>query len=252
MPAPDLYTYLDYRAYLSDWFDARKAANPRFSHRAFARKAAQRSPSLLLHVIDRKRNLTPTTLEGFARAVGLKGDDLAYFAALVQLDQGDTPDERNRAWEFVRATRRFREARQLEGDGFAYLSHWRHPAIRELASCAGFRPDAEWIAQTLRPAVSVEEAGESLDLLFRLGLLVREPDGTVRPCDVSVVTPHEVAGLAALNYHRGMLERAREALATTPAAERHFCAVTVAIPDAMLPALRPTRPSTRKETTVRS
>ncbi len=238
MLAPDLYTYLDYRAYLSDWFDARKAANPRFSHRAFARKAAQRSPSLLLHVIDRKRNLTPTTLDGFARAIGLKGDDLAYFSALVQLDQGDTPDERNRAWETVRATRRFREARHLEGDGFAYLSHWRHSAIRELAGCAGFRADAEWIAQTLRPTVSVEEARESLELLVRLGLLVSDADGTLRPRDASVVTPHEVASLAALNYHRGMLERARDALSTTPSTERHFCAVTVAIPETMLPTLK--------------
>ena len=238
MPAPDLYAYLDFRAFLADWFEARKAANPRFSHRAFARKAGQRSPSLLLHVIDGKRNLTPTTLEGFARAIGLKGDDLAYFSALVQLDQADTPDARNRAWEHVRATRRFREARPIEGDGFEYLSHWRHPAIRELATCEGFRPDPAWIAQTLRPAIRVDEAQASLELLFRLGLIVREADGAVRARDVSVVTPHEVASLAALNYHRGMLERAREAVATTPSAERHFCAVTVAIPESMIPTLK--------------
>ena len=39
MSLPDLYAYLDYRKYLEDWFDARKAANPRFSHRMFARRA---------------------------------------------------------------------------------------------------------------------------------------------------------------------------------------------------------------------
>lgn len=238
MPLPDLYSYLDYRSFLSDWFQARKEANPRFSHRAFARRAGQRSPSLLLHVIDRKRNLTPGTMEGFARAVGLQGDDLGYFAALVQLDQAETEKERNRAWEHVRATRRFREARRLEGDSFDYLSHWRHPAIRELSTVAEFRPEPAWIASRLRPEITEEEARDSLELLHRLGLLVTDEPGRCSPRDVSIVTPHEVAGLAVYNYHASMTDRAREALAATRSDERHYCAVTMAVPESMLPTLK--------------
>lgn len=235
---PDIYAYLDYRRYLRDWFTARKAANPRYSHRAFARKAGQSSPSLLLAVTDGKRNLTPSTTEAFVLALGLKGEDALFFGALVQLDQAETNDARNRAWERVRATRRFREARQLEGDAVEYLSAWYYPAIRELATCGDFRPDPDWIAARIRPRVTPQQARKALDLLLALGLVTVDAAGKMTPADASVVTPHEVAGLAAFNYHVGMIERAAEALATVSSVERHYCALTVSIPQSLVPRLK--------------
>lgn len=236
MDVPDIYRYLDFRRYLDDWFRARKQSNPRFSHRAFARKAGQSSPSLLLHVIEGKRNLTPATTDAFVKAVGLKVEEADFFAALVSLAQAESPEERNRAWEQVSATRRFREARKVEGQGVEYLSCWYYPAIRELATCAGFRPDPEWIARTLRPPISTAQAQKALDVLISLGFLKLQ-DGVLMPADASLVTPHEVAGMAVYNYHSGMIERAKDAL-TAPAPERHYCAVTVAIPAALVPKLK--------------
>ena len=110
---PELYSYLSYREYLADWFNARKAADARYSHRLFARRAGVSSPSLLKEVIAGRRNLTPATLEGFALALNLEGDDVGFFAALVQLDQAATDDERNTAWEQVASSRRLRHTRQV-------------------------------------------------------------------------------------------------------------------------------------------
>lgn len=235
---PDLFQHLDFRRYLGDWFAARKAANPRFSHRAFARKAGQASPSLLLAVIAGKRNLTPPTTLAFARAMGLDADEVDFFTALVELGQAESPEERAAAWEKVRAARRFREARRLDGDAVEYLSCWYYPAVRELATCAGFRADADWIAASLRPRITPAQAKKALDLLLSLGLLARRADGGVDVTATSVATPHEVAALAAYEYHRGMLERAAEALATATPSERHYCGVTVAIPASLVPLLK--------------
>lgn len=235
---PDIFTYLDYRQYLRDWFTARKAGNPRFSHRAFARRAGQSSPSLLLHVMDRKRNLTAATIESFCKAMDLKGEDADFFATLVALDQAESHEDRNRAWEKVSATRRFRDARRIEGDGFEYLSRWYYAAIRELAACEDFRPDPEWIAWALRPKITEEQARAAIDLLLRLGLLRAEPDGSLVPAEGSVVTPHEVAGLAASNFHAAMIERARESIGQYKAAERHYCSVTVSVPLSLVPKLK--------------
>ncbi len=238
MTLPDIYAYLDYRQFLADWFQARKAANPRFSHRAFARRAGQRSPSLLLHVVDRKRNLTATTLPGFVRALALKPDEAEHFAALVDFDQAETPEERDRAWARVRAARRFREAPRIEGDSLAYLAHWRHAAIRELAACRGFVADGAWIAAQLRPSITPAEAQASLDLLERLGMLVQDADGRWTPRDASLVTPSEVAGAAVTLYHLGMIDRARDALPREASHVRHYCAVTAAVPERLLPTLK--------------
>ncbi|MEM6928850.1 MAG: TIGR02147 family protein [Myxococcota bacterium] len=236
-PLPDIYTYLDFRSFLQDWFDAKKRQNPRFSHRMFARLAGQRSPSLLHHVIRGERNLTALTTQAFAQAMKLGVAQARFFGHLVKLGQASTDEARNAAWEQIAATRRFREARQVEGAGFEYLSCWYYPAIRELAHRADFVPDPDWIAARLRPAISRTQATRALAALETMRLLV--PDGdTLRPADASVVTPHEVAGLAVHNYHHEMLERAREAIAAFDPDERHLGGLTLAVPQPLVPRLK--------------
>ena len=129
---PDIFRYLDYRSFLRDWFDARKAANPRFSHRVFARRIGQKSPSLLADVIARRRNLTPEYVSLFSKAVGLSAEEARFFTCLVELDQASTTDDRNAAFETIAAARRFRAARAIEGDSYRYLSNWYIAAVRAL------------------------------------------------------------------------------------------------------------------------
>ncbi len=235
---PDVHDYLDYRRFLADWFEARKKANPRFSYRVFARLAGQSSSSLLHHVIKGKRNLTPATVDAFAGAMKLRAREAELFALLVQLDQARTDEERNQVWEQLSATRRFRAARRVDGAGFRYLSHWYYPAIRELALRPDFVDDPTWIASALRPRITEARARQALDALFELGLLVRQDDGTVAQAEASVVTPHEVSGLAVHNYHRGMLQRASDAIDSFDPEVRHLGGVTVGVPAALVPRLK--------------
>lgn len=234
---PNVYDYLDHRAYLRDWFEARKVANPRYSHRLFARRAGQSSPSLLLHVIQGKRNLTDATTAAFARALELDADAGRYFTWLVQFQQADAAEARQEAWERLSRVRRFRGARTLEGESWSYLSNWWWPAIRELASIPGFRPEPEWVARTLCPPIGVKKAREAIDALKRLGLLV-EQDGRLVPGQATVVTPHEVAGLAARAYHKSMLTLASECMERFPREDRHLGAVTVTVDAATLARLK--------------
>jgi uncharacterized protein (TIGR02147 family) len=234
---PSAFDYLDYRRFLDDWFSARKAANPRFSHRLFARLAGHSSPSLLLQVIQGKRNLSEETLDGFLAALKLDPEEGLFFRLLVRLDQAANSDDKNAAWQEVSASRRFREARSLEGEAFEYISHWYCVAVRELAQRADFVPDPVWIAEQLRPSIAPGEAERALGMLRRLGLL-REVEGRLGPADASVVTPHEVAGLAARNYHAGMLRLAAESIERFGPRERHLSAVTVCIPASLVPRLK--------------
>jgi len=234
---PDLYIYLDYRAWLRDWYEARKAANPRFSHRAFVRRTGQKSPSLLKDIIERRRNLTPALVKSFIKATKLDAENGRFFSLLVQLDQAKNPEERHSAWERVAATRRFREARQIEGDSFRYASGWWYPAIRELAARSDFQANPAWIARTLRPRITESQARTALETLFDLGMLVQQDDGIVQ-AEGAVVTPPEVLGLAVDNYHRGMLQLAREGIRGFEARERHYLGITVGIPPSLVPVLK--------------
>lgn len=235
---PDVFATLDHRQFLADWFAWRKVENPRFSHRLFARLAGQSSPSLLVEVIKGKRNLTSATTAAFCKAMSLSEEESSCFDLLVQLDRATTDQERTELFGRLAAMRRFQAARRIEGDSFRYLSCWYIPAIRELATCAGFRADPEWIAATVCPAITPAQAQEALDVLAGLGMLHVAEDGAVSVADGSLVTPRQVAGLAAHNYHRGMLARATESIERHRAAERHLGGVTVAVPTELLPQLK--------------
>ena len=133
-------------------------------------------------------------------------------------------------FERIAATQRFRSARPIEGDGFAYLSRWFIPAVRELASVPGFQPDPVWIARRIRPRITVAQATRALSVLDQLGMVRVADDGAVTVSDADLVTPHEVIGLAVHNYHRGMLARSLDAIEGFKARERHLGAVTVRVP----------------------
>ena len=236
-PLPSPYEYLAYRRYLADWFKAKKEANPRFSHRLFARLAGEKNPSLLHHVIEGRRNLTQRTVASFVRGLGLRSGEAQFFRLLVDLDQAKHADERNLAWEKISATRRFREARRIDRDAFEYLSNWALPAIRELAHRSDFRPDPAWVGDQLRPRIPASEARKALALLKDLGLLV-ESDGTLIAAEASVTTPPEISRLAVLNYYRGVMDRAAEAIERFEGTERHLISVTVGVPASLLPTLK--------------
>ena len=235
---PDLFAYLDHRLFLRDWFDWKKSTNARFSHRMFARLAGQRSPSLLMHVIRGERSLTKATCAAFSRAMSLDREERAFFALLVAFDRADNNAERNLIWERLSASRRFVAAWSIAGSSFRYLSRWYYPAIRELVACPGFVADPAWIAASLRPKITPAQASEALDLMLELGLLAKDEAGHITLTEATVVTPHQVHGLAVHNYHQGMISRGSESIERFPSQERHLSALTVSIPASLVEQLK--------------
>ena len=87
MPAADaeidVFAYSDYRAFLRDYYRARKAAGRGFSYRSFSRRAELKSPNYLKLVIDGDRNLSTDMAKRFASACGLQGAEQRHFIELV-------------------------------------------------------------------------------------------------------------------------------------------------------------------------
>ncbi len=228
--AVNVFEFLDYRAYLRAHYAAEKERKPAFSHRFFSRQAGLKSPNFLKLVMDGERNLGPETVPKFVKALGLTGEASSFFADLVTFNQADTVAEKNRAFERISASRRFRMAKRIDGDLFKYLSHWYYPAVRELAARPDFKENPKWIAANLRPKITPGEAGGALDLLLSLGLLVREGGtGRVVRGEPTLTTDHQVRSLGARNFHRQMLERASDSIETVKAIHRDLAALTVCV-----------------------
>lgn len=234
----DVFAYLDYRAYLRDYYNARKAAGRGFSYRSFSRRAGLKSPNYLKLVVDAERNLSADMAERFAAACGLKGDEQRYFVDLVAFCQAATLSERDQHYARLTGFKRYRNAHKLDVAHAAYYSAWYMPAIRELAARPDFREDAAWIAQQLWPAITPQEAQHALDTLFELGLLVRDEGGKVRQTDALLSTGPETRGLHIVAYHRAMVQRAMAAIELVPAAERDISSLTLCLGEAGLRAFK--------------
>jgi uncharacterized protein (TIGR02147 family) len=225
-----VYDFLDHRAYLAAYYAAAKRTRPSFSFRLFSKLAGLRSPNFLKLVIDGERNLGADSVGRFAEALGLEGADAEFFSDLVAFGQAQTLADKNRAFERIAASRRFRAARRIDGELFAYLSHWYNPVIRELAARDDFQEEPRWIATQLRPRISATEAAEAMKLLLSLGLLVRDStSGRIVRGEPTLTTEHEVRSLGAAAFHRQMLERAAQSIDTVPRELRDLAALTVCV-----------------------
>lgn len=235
---PDIFAYLDHRAWLERWFAWKKTENPRYSYRLFSRLVGQKSPSYLRDVVSGRKNLLPSHLPRVSEALELDGEEAVFLELLVAFDQARDPTLRDEAWDRIAATRRFQQARRLEGDGYKYVARWFTPAIRELVRRPDFRPDPAWIARTLQPEISPEQAADALDVLHRLGLVRHTPDGSLVQAEGDVVTPREVIGRAVHQYHADMLRLAAESIERHAPSERHLVGVTVSLPWRLVPELK--------------
>jgi len=227
--AIDIFGYMDYRAFLRDFYAEKKASGRGFSFRAFSRRAGLGSPNYLKLVMDGDRNLTPEMAERFAAACGLKGDAATFFCELVGFNQARNTAERSDRFARLTTYRKYRAAHQLEVAQAAYCSNWYLPAIRELAARRDFRADPAWIARTLVPQITVAEASMALEKLLELRLLVKDEDGRIRQGSELVTTGNETMLVHVRSYHRTMIGRALEAMDEIDPAERDISSLTLCL-----------------------
>jgi uncharacterized protein (TIGR02147 family) len=225
---PDVLQYSNYRTYLADYYEAKKAQSPIFSHRYFAQKAGISSPNYLKLVMDGKRNLTKKSLVKFAAGLGLKGLRAEFFENLVFFNQAEALPERNVYYGLILRTRAKAGLRRLDEAQFHLFSDWRHIAVRELAAVKGFRPDARWVTKKMGKAITEKEAEESLKLLAVLGLLKKTANGFAQS-DVNITTADEVRSLLVKNYHHQMIRMAAASLDNLPSAQRDISSITIPI-----------------------
>lgn len=227
---PNVFEYLDYRAYLRAYYDAAKRTRAGFSFRTFSKRAGLKSPNFFKLVMDGERNLGPETVPKFADALRLEQSERDFFADLVAFAQAPSSMEKNRAFERLASSRRFRSARRIDGMVLSYLSQWYHPAVRELAAREDFREEPAWVASMLRPSITAVQSADSLKLLIELGLLVRDPSsGRLVRGEPTLTTEHEVSALGAASFHRQMMQRASDGIDQIPRSLRDLAALTVCV-----------------------
>lgn len=219
--------YEDYRLYLRDFYEERKKTSV-FSWREFAKLAGFSSSGYLKLVCDGKTRLSKIRAVKVAPAMGLAGFQADYFCLMVEFC--DAPDDtvRMNAYSRMRALAKENGVRILGTEAFGYFSSWVNPTVRELAPIMkGAKPSD--IAKACAPAITVGEARNAIEMMVRIGLLERKPDGSYVQVDKCLINDSKVISSAVRTMQKQFAFLAADALDSFKGDERNISGMTVGI-----------------------
>ena len=198
-----IFEYTSYQKYLADFFAESKKRNPGFSHRYLAARLGITMPNLVLMVMQGKRKMSANLCSRMAKVMGLHRREAFYFENMVGFMQAKTHDEKNNYFLQMLKIRRGLRLKKIEERQYEYYSNWYNPVIRELVTYPEFKGNYKWLAKKLSPPITPEQAKASVDLLVRLGLIVRIRR-QYRQHQALISTGPEVNSLAVINFHRSV------------------------------------------------
>lgn len=241
-----VYGYTNYRKYLLDFYEFRKAGPRGYSYRSFSKAAGFSSPNAIKLIIEGHRNLGTESISKVTKALGLSGSMAEYFCALVMMNQATADEGKQEHFKVLQRLIPHAQKRDLNAEGLRYLSHWLHATIREMVQFSGFRDDPYWVARRLVFHATISEISEAMQFLIEEKFIEKSSDG-YKAGDQMVLSSDEVRSLAIRSYHRQMLELAKQSLESLPMEKREFGALTLNLPESALPELKFKLKEIRKE-----
>ena len=229
---PSVFNYQDYRKFLADYYEEKKASSSSFSYQNFSRKAGFTSKSFVFNVINGRKNLSRASVAKMCGALALSKTEAAYFENLVYFNQAHNFTERKFYYEKLNAippaTSMASDARKLRKDQYEFYSNWYHVVMRSLIDLFP-QADYKQLAKMVYPAIRPKQAQKSIELLSRLGLIEKQKTGAHKVSSKILSTGHEVESLAVTHFHLACMDLAAKALRELPRHRRNVSGLTLGI-----------------------
>ena len=117
----------------------------------------------------------------------------------------------------------------LRAERIKFLLEWHHGVVRELINLKDFNENPKWIASRLGNKISEEQARESLDLLLRLGMLVRNENGKLEQKEPLLTSSDEVPSHVLRSLHRTFLRKAINSIFSIPIDKRELSGLVISV-----------------------
>ncbi|MBC7714775.1 MAG: TIGR02147 family protein [Rhizobacter sp.] len=230
---PVIYDYVDYRAFLSDSLEHIQTKNSKYSATAYVRQAGfgENSRGYFNLIMNGKRNLSSSTILGFAKTLKLNEKETFHFENLVHYNQATTEKEKGLYFERINKNMKGKTSKAFEllRSQYNYFSNWYLVAIRELVATGNFKEDYDFISKRLKNKVSKKEIIEAINDLINLGLLGRDEKGLLVQSDIFINFTDTSMNYTVVNaLHSQMLDRAKESLSEDEYKNRSASCVVLA------------------------
>lgn len=178
---PRLSAFTDYRAYLREFYEYKRALTKHelrpYHYANFSAAANIRSPNYLKLIIDGHRNLSPAMAKKFARALSLGREEAEEFVALVNFSQATEPLERNRCLKVLSDLRVRQQLKsgEINAETWEKVPGWVTWVLYALTDQQNVRFEPDRLFELMRGKARPEEIRRSLERLLESGELTRDP-----------------------------------------------------------------------------
>jgi uncharacterized protein (TIGR02147 family) len=211
---PDLFDFIDFRAYLKSYYEEKRAKNPSFSYAVFSRLSGLKNKGFLYQVVNSDKKLSHAHCYKLSKALSHTKDEAAYFENIV--DFGLAKNDEDRTYYYKKAL----EGRYsvispvylLRRDHYEYLSQWYHTAVRAIIALQPFKDDYVRLSKNLSPPITITQAKKSVRLLERLGLIAKGKGGFFQITEKKVKASDEISQTAKNRFHLEYHELAKKSI----------------------------------------
>lgn len=241
---PTLTEYMDYRLFLSDFYQAKKHLTRTmirpYSYSLFSAAADIKSPNYLKMIIEAKRNLSPEMVGKFAKALSFNKAQTDEFRLLVAFNQAEDPADRNYALKQLSEFRVEQKLKhgELDRKTFEEMPNWIGWIIYALVDQEGVTFEASQLKELLRGKASEAEITEAVENLVRSGELVRDSvTNTITKGKLSE-TQKEIPSALVRKLQMQLMYLGLESLYQDTATEREFGSLTMSLTEKEFEAIR--------------
>lgn len=224
-----IFTYLDYRKYLKDYYQSEKENKKYFSYRYFSQKAGIKSPVFLKEVYDGKKNLSRKMIDKFCLALKFNKKQSNYFRNLVQFNQATTAVEKQEFYIVLKSLVKSVDQHILKSDFFEYYDQWYTCVIRELVTQKNYKNDYALLAKLVFPPITTLQARKSVQLLLKLKLIQRQEGGSFKQTKKDISTGSEVASHVVRSHNIKMISLAENAISNVSVDKRYCKGITMGL-----------------------
>lgn len=236
LKTPVISDYLDYRQFLADFYEYKKAKTRRdirpYNYQMFSAAADIKSPNYLKMIIEGRRNLSDEMILKFAKALALSKEQTEEFAHLVHFNQTSEPAERNIYLKKISEHRVAQKIRTGEIDEKTWnkIPNWAAWIIYAMVDMQGVKFDIASLKKTLRGKASEQEIEMALESLLKSGELVKDSQtGEIKKSRQLIESAEDIPVALVRKLQTQLMYLGLESLYQDQPTEREFGTLTLCL-----------------------
>lgn len=235
MSRPDIFSYLDYRSFLKDLYEFKKASNSKYSYQLIASKIGI-DKATIYKVIKFDRHLPLDQVIPTAEAFNLTAWEIPYFEKLVLYGRSSQDKEKDLFLEELKKLRPISQF-QLDRDQFEFFDSWYHIVVWLIIGIREIN-DTTPLQHIITPKVAPAHLKASILLLTRLNLIKVNSLGFYEKTSENLTLGHHWKSEQIHQYLETSIQLATKAVRQFEKDERDISALVLDMPSEKLPEVK--------------